>query len=199
MEKVIGKEMYNNYNRLCTLEKEMEDRMIRRRRELAAWPQLEQTRRQQLSITVYHAYDPPTNDEEGSWYLHIGGHVEKPPTCLMKFSSFFRKITILLDRTIYPQQNDITWSGLRSEGESDEFQIKRKGTIPHTVTIQLVRTYTPERYKVAEPLAVYVRLYIFLFNQLMLFLKLYCTVFGVNRRGYQAGYYYGAMGIHQTK
>lgn len=106
--------------------------------------------------------DPP------SWTLHITGRLlESPPsnppnpqnppllpkTDDPKFSSFFRKITIDLDKKLYPEQPTIVWEAAQATSDTDSFEVKRKGSQEFKVKVTLEMNYVPERYKLAEKLS----------------------------------------------
>ncbi|KAJ7531041.1 hypothetical protein O6H91_14G030000 [Diphasiastrum complanatum] len=110
------------------------------------------------------ALDPP------SWTLRIMGRIlgddvetesstgagstpGKPSTSSPKFSSFFRRITIQLDPSLYPENHTIVWDAARSTNHVEGFEIKRKGNKEFTVNIRLEMNYSPERFKLSSSLA----------------------------------------------
>ena len=106
-----------------------------------------------------HLQEPP------SWTLRIMGRVLEPDDkepegnstklnpSLPKFSSFFKRITIQLDQSLYPDNHTIVWDGSRVANHVEGFEIKRRGDIEFVAKIRLEMDYTPERFKLSAPLA----------------------------------------------
>ncbi|KAL2934486.1 SWI/SNF complex component SNF12-like protein [Bienertia sinuspersici] len=74
-------------------------------------------------------------------------------TSYPKFSPFFKKITINLDQTLYPDNHVILWGNSRSSTLHEGFEIKRKGDKEFTAIIKLEMNYVPERYKLSPALS----------------------------------------------
>eukprot|EP01102_Stenamoeba_stenopodia_P005692 TRINITY_DN16433_c0_g1_i1.p1 TRINITY_DN16433_c0_g1~~TRINITY_DN16433_c0_g1_i1.p1 ORF type:complete len:432 (+),score=110.78 TRINITY_DN16433_c0_g1_i1:52-1347(+) len=104
--------------------------------------------------------DPP------SWTLRIDGTVldtaqlvaaspSKAPVPHVpqkrKFSSFFNKVTIILDPKI--EDNIIEWHKPVTGCEVDGFEIKRACNFPSTAIIQLHIDYNPPRFKLSQSLS----------------------------------------------
>ncbi|KAG5035735.1 hypothetical protein AAZX31_04G177800 [Glycine max] len=70
-----------------------------------------------------------------------------------KFSAFFKKITILLDQSLYPNNHVIVWDSARSPTEQDGFEVKRKGNKEFTALIAIEMNYTPDKFMVSSPLS----------------------------------------------
>ncbi|CAN0905982.1 SWI/SNF complex component SNF12 homolog [Linum grandiflorum] len=98
-----------------------------------------------------------------SWSLKIVGRIleeGKDPVLegleqksYPKFSSFFKKITIILDQGVYPEKQVVLWDSSRSTELHDGFQVKRKGDKEFTAVIRLEMNHTPDKFKIAPPLS----------------------------------------------
>ncbi|KNA11668.1 hypothetical protein SOVF_133120 [Spinacia oleracea] len=69
-----------------------------------------------------------------------------------KFSSFFKKITIYLDQTLYPDNHVILWESSRSRVLHEGFEVKRKGDKEFTAIIRLEMNHVPEKFKLSAAL-----------------------------------------------
>ncbi|XWS60281.1 hypothetical protein CRYUN_Cryun07bG0023000 [Craigia yunnanensis] len=78
---------------------------------------------------------------------------EKVQKSYPKFSSFFKKITIYLDASLYPDNHVILWESSRLPALHEGFEVKRKGDKESTVRIRLEMNYMPERFKLSPVLA----------------------------------------------
>lgn len=109
---------------------------------------------------------PENNSEPPSWTLRIigriledgvdpvtSGIVSKPSSSYPKFSSFFKRITIYLDQSLYPDNHVILWENARSPALHEGFEVKRKGDKEFTARIRLEMNYVPERFKLSPTLA----------------------------------------------
>ncbi|KAH7301201.1 hypothetical protein KP509_23G016000 [Ceratopteris richardii] len=123
-----------------------------------------------LRIYVFNTFanqNQGANSAQGeppSWTLRIIGRIledgvdpdmqaaSKPNPSAPKFSSFFRRITVLLDPTLYPENPQIVWDGARASAHVEGFEIKRKGDKEFKATIRLEMNYTPEKYKLSAAL-----------------------------------------------
>lgn len=102
--------------------------------------------------------------EPPSWTLRIIGRIleegidpdaqaaAKPNPSAPKFSSFFRRITVQLDPTLYPENHTIVWDGARASAHVEGFEIKRRGDMEFPATIRLEMNYTPEKYMLSPSL-----------------------------------------------
>ncbi|CAL5017409.1 unnamed protein product [Urochloa decumbens] len=124
-------------------------------------PSLQRT----LRIYVFNTFanqgppDPPT------WSLKIIGRVledgaEMDPASVVpkhnpaypKFSQFFRRVTIALDQTLYPENPLIVWENARSAAPQEGFEVKRKGDKEFVANIRLEMNYSPEKFRLSQPL-----------------------------------------------
>ncbi|KAK9109507.1 hypothetical protein Sjap_017567 [Stephania japonica] len=104
------------------------------------------------------------NLEPPSWSLKIIGRVledgvdpdssamQKSNPSYPKFSSFFKRITISLDPTLYPENPTIIWENARSSIPQEGFEVKRKGDKEFTVAVKLEMNYLPEKFKLSPAL-----------------------------------------------
>ncbi|KAL6541413.1 hypothetical protein OROGR_010899 [Orobanche gracilis] len=106
------------------------------------------------------------NSEPPTWTLKIVGRVleddmdpdqsantiHKPNPSYPKLSSFFKRVTITLDRKIYPDNHLIIWDSARSPAPHEGFEVKRKGDQEFTASIRFEMSYTPEKYKLSDAL-----------------------------------------------
>ncbi|KAL5215416.1 hypothetical protein ABZP36_006817 [Zizania latifolia] len=108
---------------------------------------------------------PPKNAEPPTWSLKIIGRVledgaELDPASVVpkhnpvypKLSSFFKRVTIALDPSLYPENPLIVWENARSAAPQEGFEVKRKGDKEFVVNIRLDMNYTPEKFKLSQPL-----------------------------------------------
>lgn len=82
----------------------------------------------------------------------IAGGVQKPCSSYPKFSSFFKKITIYLDQSLYPDNHVILWESARSPALHEGFEVKRKGDKEFTAIIRIEMNYVPEKFKLSPAL-----------------------------------------------
>jgi SWI/SNF-related matrix-associated actin-dependent regulator of chromatin subfamily D len=108
---------------------------------------------------------PPKNAEPPTWSLKIIGRVLEDgagldPTDVVPkhnpvypmFSQFFKRVSIALDPSLYPENPLIIWENARSAAPQEGFEVKRKGDKEFVVNIRLDMNYTPEKYKLSPPL-----------------------------------------------
>lgn len=125
-----------------------------------------------LRVYVFNTFANQTgiNTEKGnaeppSWSLRIIGRIledgkdpgmegliKRPKSSYPKFSSFFKKITIYLDQTLYPDNHVILWESSRSPVLHEGFEVKRKGDKEFTAIIRLEMNYVPEKFKLSPVL-----------------------------------------------
>ncbi len=60
-----------------------------------------------------------------------------------KFSRFFRKVVVQLDKDLYQSHDIIEWDKAQSHGDIDGFEIKRAGDAETTAKIFLHLDYAP--------------------------------------------------------
>ncbi|KAM0904568.1 hypothetical protein ACQ4PT_017929 [Festuca glaucescens] len=131
-------------------------------------PSLQRT----LRIYVFNTFanqartiPPPKTAEPPTWSLKIIGRVLEDGTELdpagvvpkhnpmyPKFSSFFKRVTIGLDPSLYPENSMITWENARSAAPQEGFEVKRKGDKEFLANIRLEMNYNPEKFKLSQPL-----------------------------------------------
>ncbi|GMI67479.1 SWP73B [Hibiscus trionum] len=80
------------------------------------------------------------------------GFVHKTNPLYPKFSSFFKRVTISLDKRLYPDNHIIIWEHARSPTPNEGFEVKRKGDKEFTVNIRLEMNYVPEKFKLSSAL-----------------------------------------------
>ncbi|KAB1217358.1 hypothetical protein CJ030_MR4G020963 [Morella rubra] len=125
-----------------------------------------------LRIYVFNTFanqtqpNPENKDAEPpSWSLKIIGRIledgkdpavaglmQKPSSSYPKFSSFFKKITIYLDQSLYPDNHVILWESARSPVLHEGFEVKKKGDKEFTAILRLEMNYVPEKYKLSPAL-----------------------------------------------
>ncbi|KOM41213.1 hypothetical protein LR48_Vigan04g141100, partial [Vigna angularis] len=80
------------------------------------------------------------------------GVVQKSTPLYPKFSTFFKRVTISLDKRLYPNNHIIMWENARSPAPHEGFEVKRKGDKKFTVNIRLEMHYVPENFKLSPAL-----------------------------------------------
>ncbi|XP_027338989.1 SWI/SNF complex component SNF12 homolog [Abrus precatorius] len=103
--------------------------------------------------------------DESSWSLKITGRIleddkdtesgisQRSSPLYPKFSDFFKKITICLDQSLYPDNHVIIWDSACSPNQQDGFEVKRKGSKEFTAVIRLEMNYSPEKFMVSSQLS----------------------------------------------
>ncbi|XP_020212047.1 SWI/SNF complex component SNF12 homolog [Cajanus cajan] len=103
--------------------------------------------------------------DESSWSLKLTGRIledgmdslsgisQRSSPSYPKFSAFFKKITIRLDQSLYPDNHVIVWDSARSAAQQDGFEVKRKGNKEFTAVIVVEMNYTPEKFMVSPQLS----------------------------------------------
>ncbi|XP_027351559.1 SWI/SNF complex component SNF12 homolog [Abrus precatorius] len=69
-----------------------------------------------------------------------------------KFSAFFKRVTISLDKRLYPDNHLITWENSRSAATHEGFEVKRKGDKEFSAHIRLEMNYVPEKFMLSPAL-----------------------------------------------
>jgi SWI/SNF-related matrix-associated actin-dependent regulator of chromatin subfamily D len=108
---------------------------------------------------------PPKNADPPTWSLKIIGRVledgaELDPSSVVpkhnpvypKFSQFFKRVTIALDPSLYPENPLIIWENARTAAQQEGFEVKRKGDKEFVANIRLEMNYNPEKFKLSQPL-----------------------------------------------
>ncbi|KAF6140184.1 hypothetical protein GIB67_017324 [Kingdonia uniflora] len=89
--------------------------------------------------------------EEGMDADAIGTN-QRPNSSYPKFSSFFKRVTIALDSSLYPENPTIVWENARSPALHEGFEVKRKGDKEFNANIRLEMNYMPENFKLSPAL-----------------------------------------------
>ncbi|KAK4256959.1 hypothetical protein QN277_006612 [Acacia crassicarpa] len=126
-----------------------------------------------LRIYVYNTFSNQAqidsekkNAEEPSWSLKITGRIledgkdpvaagisQKSSSAYPKFSSLFKKMTIYLDQSIYPDNHVILWESARSPTPQEGFEVRRKGDKEFTAVIRIEVNYVPDKFMVSAQLS----------------------------------------------
>ncbi|GAV56552.1 SWIB domain-containing protein [Cephalotus follicularis] len=160
------------YTRLLELETQMDSALARKKIDIQDClknpPRIQRT----LRIYIFNTFanqaqinsekkdaDPP------SWSFKIIGRIledgkdpvltgtiQKPSSLCPKFSSFFKKITMYLDQSLYPDNHVILWESSRSPAFHEGFEVKRKGDKEFTAIIRLEMNYVPEKFRLSQAL-----------------------------------------------
>lgn len=83
----------------------------------------------------------------------IAGAMQNYDSTYPKFSSFFKKIIIYLDQSLYPDNHIILWDSARSSVLQEGFEVKRKGEKEFTAVIRLDMNYMPEKFRLSPALS----------------------------------------------
>lgn len=126
-----------------------------------------------LRIYVFNTFSNQTrvvtrrqNVEPPTWTLRIVGRIledsadvdatrgglPKPTLTYPKFSSFFKRVTITLDPSLYPESPTIVWENARAPVLHEGFEVKRKGDKEFNVNIRLEMNYIPEKFRLSPAL-----------------------------------------------
>ncbi|GER31975.1 SWI/SNF-related matrix-associated actin-dependentregulator of chromatin subfamily D member 1 [Striga asiatica] len=123
-----------------------------------------------LRIYIFNTYANQTGTnvekesvEPPSWSLRIIGRILEDgrdpalqglasSTSYPKFSSFFKKITVYLDQSLYTDNHVILWESSRSPVLHEGFEVKRKGDKEFTAIVRLEMNYAPEKFKLSPAL-----------------------------------------------
>ncbi|CAI5705399.1 unnamed protein product [Peronospora effusa] len=126
-----------------------------------------QVETKQLRVRVYHTYVPPVEASEntqatlGRWTLKMEGiDAVEGQSSIVKFSSYFRKVSIELDPHLY-SEHVIEWTSYqKTNHDVDGLEITRTGSTAHTVKIKLLPAQTPERFTISPELEAAIGQYI---------------------------------------
>ncbi|KAL2934485.1 SWI/SNF complex component SNF12-like protein [Bienertia sinuspersici] len=160
------------YTKLVELESKVDAALYRKKVDIQESVKKPPCAQKILRIYVFNTFanQPDENvecksSEAPTWTLKIIGNIlddgsvsssssmMNQCTSYPKFSSFFKKITINLDQTLYPDNHVILWENSRSSTLHEGFEIKRKGDKEFTAIIKLEMNYVPERYKLSPALS----------------------------------------------
>lgn len=160
------------YTRLLEFESQIDAALMRKKISMQEFlvnpPRVQKT----LRIYVFNTFanqaqqvGTESNTEPPSWSLKVIGRIledgsdpaasempYKANSLYPKFSSFFNKITIYLDQTLYPDNHVILWENARSPAPQDGFEVKRKGNKEFTAIIRIEMNYSPEKFKLSPAL-----------------------------------------------
>ena len=158
------------YTQLLEFEARVDAALARKKMDIQESFKISPRFQKTLRIYVFNTFANQTqtlpenkNVEPPSWSLKIVGRLLEDgkdpviagttPKSSSKFSSFFKKITIYLDQSIYPDSHVIQWDGTRSSVLQDGFEVKRKGDKEFSAAIRLEMSYVPERFKLSQALS----------------------------------------------
>ncbi|TKY63070.1 SWI/SNF complex component SNF1 [Spatholobus suberectus] len=119
-----------------------------------------------LRIYVFNTFANQNCAESPSWTLKIVGRIledgedpEQPGVVAQrmspvypKFSAFFKRVTISLDKSLYPDNHVIMWENSRSSATHEGFEVKRKGDKEFSAQIRLEMNYVPEKFMLSPAL-----------------------------------------------
>lgn len=121
-----------------------------------------------LRIFVFNTFANSNRAEPPTWTLKIVGRIledgeEHEQTGVFaqrnsnsplypKFSAFFKRVSIFLDKRVYPENNVITWENSRSSTTHEGFEVKRKGDKEFSAQIRLEMNYVPEKFMLSPAL-----------------------------------------------
>lgn len=159
------------YTHLVELESKLDNAITRKKMDIQESVKKPPHFQKTLRIYVFNTFanQTQTNDqtkigEEPTWTLKIIGklledesdscpnNVVNRNTSYPKFSSFFKKITIYLDQTLYPDNHVILWESSRSPVLHEGFEVKRKGDKEFTAIIRLEMNHFPEKFRLSAAL-----------------------------------------------
>ncbi|RDX87699.1 SWI/SNF complex component SNF12-like protein, partial [Mucuna pruriens] len=159
------------YTELLDFEAQVDDALARRKidiQEARLPPHVQKTLRVYVFNTFSNHVKMDSEDKKAdgsSWSLKITGRVledgmdpmsgvlQRSSPSYPKFSAFFKKVTIHLDRSLYPDNHVIVWDSARSTAQQDGFEVKRKGNKEFTAVIVIEMNYTPEKFMVSPQLS----------------------------------------------
>ncbi|XP_057972348.1 SWI/SNF complex component SNF12 homolog isoform X2 [Malania oleifera] len=160
------------YTHLLELEARIDAALARKKSDIQESLRDPPTVQKTLRIYVFNTFinhlgSNPENEnaEPPSWVLKLTGRIlenvvepdpdgvlHKPNSWYPKFSSFFKRITIYLDQSLYPNNHVILWEKARSSALHEGFEVKRKGDKEFTAMVRLEMNYMPEKLKLSPVL-----------------------------------------------
>lgn len=160
------------YTQLLDYEAQMDDTLTRRKVDIQEVIRCPPHAQKTLRMYVFNTFSNPTkmgfekkNAEESSWSLKITGRIledgndpvsrilQRSSPSYPRFSAFFKKITISLDQSLYPENHVILWDSACSPIQLDGFGVKRKGDKEFTAVIRIEMNYSPEKFMVSTQLS----------------------------------------------
>lgn len=160
------------YTQLLEFESRVDSALVRKRIDIMESLKSPVRVQKVLRIYVFNTFANQTgiNTEEGnpeppSWSIRLIGRIledgkdpvaegqmKRPKCSYPKLSSFFKKITIYLDQSLYPDNHVILWESSRSPVLHEGFEVKRKGDKEFTAIIRLEMNDEPEKFKLSPAL-----------------------------------------------
>ncbi|KAH6776598.1 SWIB/MDM2 domain superfamily protein [Perilla frutescens var. hirtella] len=160
------------YTQLLEFESRVDATLVRKKMDIMESLKNPVRVRKALRIYVFNTFTNQTgastekeNSEPPSWSLRLVGRIledgkdpiaegqmKGPKRSYPKLSSFFKKITIYLDQSVYPDNHVILWESSRSPVLHEGFEVKRKGDKEFTAIIRLEMNYEPEKFKLSPAL-----------------------------------------------
>jgi SWI/SNF-related matrix-associated actin-dependent regulator of chromatin subfamily D len=160
------------FHRLVEFERRLDSTLLRKQLDIQESKQIKTARTTKiLRMFVYNTHDnqqPYYHVEEAgvheppSWTLRIEGYLLDQEVDLQrrttsrptrtKFSRFFRKVFVQLDKDLHAPNDVIEWDKAQSNGDTDGFEIRRPGDTETTAKIILHLDYAPSRFKVSPAL-----------------------------------------------
>ncbi|GMH16736.1 hypothetical protein Nepgr_018577 [Nepenthes gracilis] len=154
------------YTRLVDLEARVDAALARKKMDMQEYNKSPLHFQKTLRVYVFNTFsnqnqldgESTSSSESPSWTLKIIGRiVEDGADCSNsagpKFSSFFKRITIYLDQSLYPDKNVILWENTRSATLHEGFEVKRKGDKEFTAVIKLEMNYAVEKFQLSATLS----------------------------------------------
>ncbi|RWR79960.1 SWI/SNF complex component SNF12 [Cinnamomum micranthum f. kanehirae] len=158
------------YTQLLEFEARVDSALLRKKTDIQESLKNPPCIQRTLRIYVFNTFSNQTrvatrrqNPEPPTWTLRIigriledeadgdpaGGGISKPTPQYPKFSTFFKRVSIALDPSLYPESPTIMWESARSPAQHEGFEIKRKGDKEFNVNIRLEMNYMPEKFKLS--------------------------------------------------
>ncbi|KAJ6875783.1 hypothetical protein NC652_035224 [Populus alba x Populus x berolinensis] len=158
------------YTQLLEFEARVDTAMARKKMDIQESLKNPSRVRKTLRVYVFNTFENQVqgsnerkSSEPPSWSLKIIGRIledGKDPVLTgmtqkpyPKFSSYFKKITIYLDQSLYLDNHVILWESTRSPILHEGFEVKRKGNKEFTARIRLEMNYVPEKFKLSPALS----------------------------------------------
>ncbi|CAD6216904.1 unnamed protein product [Miscanthus lutarioriparius] len=161
------------YTQLLEFEARVDAALARKKVDIQEALKMPPSLQRTLRIYVFNTFanqgprtiPPPKNADPPTWSLKIIGRVledgaELDPASVVpkhnpvypKFSQFFKRVTIALDPSLYPENPLIIWENARTAAQQEGFEVKRKGDKEFVANIRLEMNYNPEKFKLSQPL-----------------------------------------------
>lgn len=159
------------YTQLLEFEARVDDALMKKKLSIQESITRPPTVQKTLRIYVFNTFAnqeqavAEANNESPSWSLKIIGRIleegsasassglpYKTSSLYPKFSTFFKKITIYLDQTLYADNHVILWENARSPAPQDGFEVTRNGNKEFTAIIRIEMNYSPEKFKLSPAL-----------------------------------------------